>query len=76
MSDTTIIDVFRKMLHAHGCSVDDILETPELRDEYLTAMRRKLGDHSERELLHRLVSLRKRSRLPRSRDIVEDVKPT
>lgn len=68
MNDEGIIDVFRAMVHKHGCSVDDILETPELRNEYLTETRRLFGNRSERALLHRLVYLRKRSRVPRSRD--------
>jgi hypothetical protein len=38
-----------------------------LREEYLDEARRSLGHLPERELLHRLVYLRKRSKLPRSR---------
>ncbi len=67
MNDEVLIDVFRRMASAHGASVDDILETPELREEYLDEARRSLGHLPERELLHRLVYLRKRSKLPRSR---------
>jgi hypothetical protein len=71
MNDEHLIEVFRRLLHLHGCSVDDILETPELRQEYLAGTRRVLGDLPERELLHRLVYLLKRSKLPRSRDSVQ-----
>jgi hypothetical protein len=68
VSDEAIIDVFRRLALDHGCSADDILETPELRERFLDETRRILGELPERELLHRLVYLRKRSKLPRSRD--------
>ena len=67
--DESIIAVYRCLMHSHHCSVDEILETPELREQYLAETRRVLGDLPERELLHKLVSLRKRSKLPRSRDV-------
>ncbi len=67
MNDEVIIDVFRQMSSKHGCSADDILETPELREQFLAATRNVLGDLPERDLLHRLVGLRKKSKLPRSR---------
>jgi hypothetical protein len=66
--DAVVIDVFSRLVHAHQCSVDSILETPELRTEYLAETRRLLGDLPERELLHKLTNLRKRKKLPRSRD--------
>lgn len=69
MSDEVIIEVFRQMVVKRGCSADDVLEAPELRGEYLTEGRRQLGDLPERQLLHRLVYLRKQSRLPKSRDL-------
>jgi hypothetical protein len=68
VSDEAIIGVFRRMALDHGCSADDILETPELREQYLAEMRSIAGSLPERDLLHRLVYLRKRSKLPRSRD--------
>jgi hypothetical protein len=70
MSDEVIIEVFCRMVRNHGCSADDILLTPELREEYLAGTRRVFGDRPERQLLHRLVYLRKRSKLPRSRGAV------
>jgi hypothetical protein len=69
VDDQVFIDVFRDFAHAHACSVDAILITPELREQYLAKARSILGALPERELLHRLVSLRKRSKLPRSRDL-------
>jgi hypothetical protein len=68
--DDTIVTVFRGMSLKHGCSADDVLETPELREEFLTGTRALAGEVAERDLLHRLVYLRKRSKLPRSRDVV------
>ena len=68
MDDPTIIAVYAQLLQLRGASVDDILETPDYRLEFLAECRRRLGDVAERDLLHRLVYLRKRSRLPRSRD--------
>lgn len=68
--DEILIDVYRRMLQSQNCSVDDILETPQLREQYLFETRRVLGYLPERELLHRLTSLRKRSKLPRYREII------
>jgi hypothetical protein len=68
MNDEALIDAFSRMTRVHGCSADDILETPELREEFLRQTRRVLGDLPERQLLHRLIYLRKRSKLPRSRE--------
>ena len=64
--DAVVIDVYRRLAHAHSCSVDDVLETPALRNDYLAETRRLLGDLPERELLHKLTNLRKRKKLPRS----------
>jgi hypothetical protein len=69
MDDQVVIDVFRDFAQANACSVDAILTTPELREAYLAKARSVLGTLPERELLHKLVSLRKRSKLPRSRDL-------
>ena len=65
----TVIAVYSRMVRTHGCSVDSILESPELRDEYLGAMRQLVGNLPEQKLLHELTTLRKRSKLPRSRDL-------
>lgn len=65
-----IIEVYRSLVQNHHCSVDDILETPELREQYLAETRQKLGNLPERELLHELVYLWKRSKLPRSRELL------
>jgi hypothetical protein len=70
--DPIIQSVYRQMLQTHHCSVDVILESPELRNEYLTAVRASLGNLSEQVLLHRLTVLRKQSKLPRRDDANQD----
>lgn len=65
--DPAIVEAYTTMALQFKCSVDDILETPEYRERFLSATRQRLGELPERDLLHRLVYLRKRSRLPRSR---------
>lgn len=67
--DAVIASVYGQLLRHHGCSVDDILETPELRTTFLAEIRRSVGDLPERDLLHRLTILRKRSKLPRRSDL-------
>ena len=69
--DAVVIDVYTRMVLSHHCSADLILETPELRQEYLANMRQQLGDVSEQKLLHALMTMRKQSKLPRSRDILQ-----
>jgi hypothetical protein len=66
-----LIAVYRGLVARFGCSAEDVLHDPELRAAFLTETRRRLGsDRPERELLSRLSNLRKRSKLPRSRDVV------
>jgi hypothetical protein len=68
--DPVLIDVYKEMVARFGCSAEDILHDPDLRDTFLTRSRQALGaDRQEREILSRLSNLRKRSKLPRSRDI-------
>ena len=68
--DPVLIAVYRDLLARSGCSVDVILCDPDLRAAFLTESRRRLGgDRPERDLLTRLSNLRKRSKLPRSRDL-------
>ncbi len=64
--DTSLIEVYGKMLSDRSCSVDDILCEPELRQEFLSEARRAAGsDLKEGTLLKRLTNLRKRKKLPR-----------
>ena len=68
--DPVLIDAYSHMVARFGCSAEDILHDPDLRKTFLTQCRQALvGERSERELLSRLSNLRKRSKLPRSRDI-------
>jgi hypothetical protein len=68
--DEALIAAYRHLVVSHQCSAEDILEDPELRCEFLAEVRHIVGNLPERQLLHRLSSLRKRSLLPRSREIV------
>src|SRR5947209_8450108 len=43
LMDHHLIEVFSRMVKDYGCSVDDVLETPELRAVYLADARRDLG---------------------------------
>jgi hypothetical protein len=67
VNDDVLIDVYGQMLRTRGCSVDELLCDPEDRTAFLTEVRRQLGDIPESDLLRRIVNLRKRSKLPRSR---------
>ena len=67
--DTVTASVYEQLLRQHDASVDDVLETPELRNVYLAEVRRILGDLPERQLLHRLTCLRKKSKLLRRSDL-------
>lgn len=67
--DDCLIRVFTTLAETRGCSVDDVLECPLLRQAFLDGVRLELGALPERQLLHRLVNLRKQKRLPRSREL-------
>jgi hypothetical protein len=68
--DEALIAAYRNLVLRFGASAEDILADPELRETFLADVRRAVGDLPERQLLHRLSYLRKRSRLPRSRDLL------
>jgi len=69
--DQILIDIYKQMVRVHKSSVDDILVNPELREEFLSNSRSLLGKETdEQTLLRRLHNLRKRSRLPRSGDLL------
>lgn len=69
--DSVITQVYVEIVREHEASVDDILVTPQLRQEFLSHSRQSLGnDVDEETLLRRLHNLRKQSRLPRSSDIL------
>jgi hypothetical protein len=65
-----LIASYSEMLAAHpaACSVDRILEDPELRTEFLGRVRAGAVQRSEYDIHRTLHNLRKRSRLPRRDD--------
>lgn len=65
-----LIASYTQMLKAHSnaCSVDRILEDPELRNEFLGRIRAGAVERSEYDILRSLHNLRKRSKLPRRAD--------
>lgn len=65
--ESLLISAYTQMLktHAPHCSVDRILEDPELRGEFLRLVLPAIGNRSEFEVLHGLNNLRKKSKLPR-----------
>ena len=70
--DEVLIAVYRQIVIESHASAEDILEDPDLRSVFLFEVRRALGENlPERQLLHRLSSLRKSQKLPRSRDILK-----
>lgn len=66
--EPVLLAAYTRMLDAHLCSADLILEDPALRAEFLELAREALPGRAERELLHGLVNLRKRGKLPRRAD--------
>lgn len=70
MNAEILIAAYRNLVIRFSNSAEDILEDPELRGLFLAEVRRTIGDLPERQILHRLSYLRKKSRLPRSRDIL------
>jgi len=69
--DHVILEVYVNLVQTLQCTVDDILESPEYREAYLSQTRQHLGQLSERTLLHRLTSLRKSGKLPKTRELIE-----
>ena len=69
--DDAIIAVYRQIVLRCQASAEDILEDPDLRNAFLVGVRQTLAqDLPERAILHRLSSLRKQRKLPRSRDLI------
>jgi hypothetical protein len=65
-----LIASYTQMLKSYpnACSVDRILEDPELRTEFLDRVRAGAIERSEYDILRTLHNLRKRSKLPRRAD--------
>ena len=68
--DQVLIDIYRQLVVEYHASADDIVEDPQLRNQFLAKSRETVGDLSERELLHSLTYLRRQGRLPPSRGLL------
>ncbi|MBX9581443.1 MAG: hypothetical protein K2X87_14170 [Gemmataceae bacterium] len=69
--DHVLVAVYADLARRCGCSADDILHSPQLRDEFLSNFRDRAGtDWDEETVLRRLTNLRKRSKLPRAGELV------
>lgn len=68
--EPVLIATYTEMLRSHpdACSVDRILEDPELRSEFLGLVRACAVDKPEYDILRALHNLRKRSKLPTRAD--------
>ena len=71
--DRVIIEVYVNLVQTLGCTVDDILESPEFREAFLSQTRQRLGYLPERTLLHRLTNLRRSRKLPKTRELISTV---
>lgn len=70
MNDLIIIEAYRRTLSKMHLSADELVCTPAAREMFLDSVRGVTGSNiSERDLLWRLLCLRKRSRLPRLCDV-------
>jgi hypothetical protein len=64
--DQIVTHAYQVVLAEARVSVDELIATPQYRDRFLNVVRACGCMASERDLLMRLISLRKRSRLPRT----------
>jgi hypothetical protein len=69
MNDDSLIAAYMTVLRCHHVSVDELVATPQCRELFLSEARQMVGEVPESLLLMRLFNLRKRSKLPRARDI-------
>lgn len=67
MDDTTLTEVYNDFATANDCYLDGILCDPDLRKSFLDELRGGVGGFSEKEMLGRLVHLRKQGRLARQK---------
>lgn len=65
--DAVIIEYYEQLVNQHHCSVDTLLITPALREQFLTRARASCPEQSEPMLLGRLLALRKRGVLTTTR---------
>ena len=69
MDDQALIAAYTTVLQRHSVSVDELIATPQCRELFLSEARLVMGEVPEKALLMRLFNLRKRSKLPRARDV-------
>lgn len=67
MDDTLLIRTYRRFSDSHDCFLDGILCDPELREPFLELLHEEMGGLPEADVLNRLVYLRKRGRLARTK---------
>lgn len=68
--EPVLISVYTDMSRRDGCSADDIACDPVLRKEFLSRCWESLGsERPEKVLLKGLANLRRKSKLPRSREL-------
>ena len=70
MNDELILSAYRSLVLANGCSADDILVTPKLRCDFVQEVLSQCIGLTEKFILQRLIYLRKKGRLPRSRQLI------
>jgi hypothetical protein len=64
--DNILISAYQELqLDSLPASADEIVCDPHLRQRFLDLARKDLNNVPEREVLHRLINLRKRKKLPR-----------
>ena len=63
--DSALFLAYEQLQHQAACSADQIVCDPALRLRFLELTRDSGELGPEREVLHRLLNLRKRKRLPR-----------
>jgi len=66
MNSQDIRDVWLMTQRVHGCSVDRMLCSPKLRNEFLADVRQLNSSADEENTLWSLVRLRKNKSLPRT----------
>lgn len=66
MSAGILRDVWLMFKREHNCSIDRMLCSPGLRNEFLAAVRQVVVDADEEDTLWSLVQLRKNKLLPRT----------
>lgn len=64
MNDNTLTAIFVAFRDEHATSLDKMLADPDLRQPFLQDARQALGPVPEKDILGRLIHLRKRSLLP------------